>query len=97
MTKQYLDVKQMQHLKELGADVDIDKPLTYNDIVCLLPKRISRAFLYAIKDKGTIEYREYDAYRGVEILKSFTVEGSIIDAAYKMLSWCIESGNINLR
>lgn len=97
MTKQYLDVKQMQHLKNLGVDVDLDRPFTYNDIIVRLPKRISGAFLYATEDKGIIEYREYDAYRGVEILKSFTVEGSIIDAAYNMLSWCIESGNINLR
>lgn len=91
MEQQVLTIEQMKHLQELGVDINVNTPLNYDDIIVLLPKKISGAFLYSDYDNDAIVYREYDAYRGVEILKSFSAKGRIIDAAYKMLCWCVEN------
>lgn len=125
MSKQCLEISQMQHLKELGVDtskasmvwvnkyynaygddfervpvsVDLDTEyyqsfgyaFTLQDILDLLPNKIDDELILFIekgKHKWNIGYTDIISE---EIFEDFS-DKIFIDAAYKMLCWCIENG-----
>lgn len=141
MEKQVLNIKQMQHLKELGLDtssasmywhkitrtdtgvieddwyLDIHPSVnlpsfisvgrktetiptfTLQDILDLLPSEIeenSEHNLLSITNFNDDWYIRYQLSDEFEPLISFESK-SLLDAAYKMLCWCIEKGYIKTK
>lgn len=115
MSKQVLDILQMQHLKELGVDMSNASCYTWyaegkeypywgkckdsngtpvftlQDILDLLPNKIEDELILFIekgKHKWNIGYTDIISE---EIFEDFS-DKIFIDAAYKMLCWCIENG-----
>lgn len=127
MTKQVLDVKQMQHLKEMGMDLDYNTLFYYvkfedtdwllksfsnlriigishiyipaytlQDVLDALPDFIDEYCLIIDISFGNIRYDNLKR-KDSPILKEtyFNNEDKcIIDAAYEMLCWCVESGHV---
>lgn len=119
--KQVLDIKQMQHLQEMGLELpypllcwvyvsllrkhelNLYRPeygnkvvpaCTLQDILSLLPPSIEaqgKAFELEMS-KESIWYVNYDGNEINYFLHEAEAKGSLCDAAYEMLCWCIENG-----
>lgn len=129
MSKQVLTVEQMQHLQEMGLelnptilcykrnklvddatwflDVRIDRPsnvfeeipaYTLQDILDVSPKMISVENEYWLEismeddEHWSVCCRECDTDKQTTLV--YVYDEELIDAAYRLLCWCIENGHV---